>query len=74
LLTGGNLPDESRLTQARTLLREALREKPLPYAEGYALCKDKGIGTRTTETAKRLESKKSIKLPDGWYWTREVLP
>ena len=71
LLSGGNRTDDSKLEQARALLREALVNKPLPCAEGYALCKRNGISKRTTETAKQLENIKSVKMPDGWYWKLE---
>ena len=71
LLSGGNQPDDSKIDQARTLLREALAQKPLLCADGYALCKRNGIGKRTTETAKKLEDIKSVKMPGDWYWTLE---
>ena len=69
LLSGGNQPNDSKVDQARALLREALAQKSLLCAEGYALCKRNGIGKRTTETAKRMEDIKSVKMQDGWYWT-----
>jgi len=68
LLSGSNPSDESKLLQARTLLREALSEKPMPCAEAYALCKRYGIGERSADTAKRMEDIKSVKMPGGWYW------
>jgi len=68
LLSGTKQQDDSKLEQARALLREKLAQKPILCAEGYALCKRNGISSRTTETAKQLENIKSIKLPDGWYW------
>jgi RecA/RadA recombinase len=71
LLAGGNRQDDSKLEQARTLLRESLAQSPMICVEGYALCKRNGIGKRTTETAKQLEGIRSIKMPDGWYWTLE---
>lgn len=71
LLSGGNHQDDSKLEQARALLREALAHNPIPCAEGHALCKRNGISKRTTETAKRLENIKSVKMPDGWYWVLE---
>jgi len=40
-------------------------------ADGYALCKRNGIGTRTTETAKQLENIVSERMADGWYWRLE---
>lgn len=69
LLSGGNQTDDSKLEQARALLREAIANKAISCVEGYSLCKRNGIGKRTTETAKRLENIKSIRMPDGWYWT-----
>jgi RecA/RadA recombinase len=71
LLSGANQPDNTKLEQARALLREALASKPMLCSEGYALCRRNGIGKRTTETAKQLEDIKSVKMLDGWYWTLE---
>ena len=68
-LLSGSQPEDSKLQQAQDLLRGALVQGPILCAAGYALCKRNGIGKRTTETAKRLEDIKSIKMPDGWYWT-----
>ena len=72
LLSGGNQPDTSKLLQARTLLREALFEKPMLCTEIYTLCKKHSIGERSVDSAKRLENIKSVKMPDGWYWKLEV--
>ena len=69
LLSGGSHANDSKVEQARDLLRDALTPNPIPCVDGYALCKKSGISKRTTETAKRLEGIKSIKMPDGWYWT-----
>jgi len=69
LLSGSSHEDDSKLLQARTLLREALSVKPMLCAEAYALCKKHGIGERSVDSAKRLENIKSIKMPDGWYWS-----
>ena len=71
LLSGGNQQNDSKLEQARALLRKVLAQKPIPCAEGYTLCRNNGIGKRTTETAKRLEEIKSVKMSDGWYWVLE---
>ena len=71
LLSGGNQIDDSKLLQARTLLKETLSKNPMLCAEAYELCKKHGIGKRTTESAKRFEKIKSIKMPDGWYWKLE---
>jgi len=68
LLFGGNQPESSKLIQARTLLQQAISEKPLLCSEAYALCKKHGIGQRTADSAKRLEEIESVKMPDGWYW------
>ncbi|MCL1857720.1 MAG: AAA family ATPase [Oscillospiraceae bacterium] len=72
LLTGNTQQDDSKLLQARTLLKEVLSEKPMLCADAYALCKKYNIGERTADSAKRLENIKSIKMPDGWYWKFEV--
>ena len=68
LLYGVNQPDNTKLMQARTLLRQALSEKPILCADAYNLCKKHGIGQRSADSAKQLEEIKSIKMPDGWYW------
>jgi len=44
LLSGGNQIDDSKLLQARTLLKETLSKNPMLCAEAYELCKKHGIG------------------------------
>lgn len=69
LLSGAGQPPDSKLLQARTLLRQILLEKPMLCTEIYALCRKHDIGERSVDSAKRLERIQSIKRPDGWYWT-----
>jgi len=71
LLSGGKQQEDSKLEQARILLREALATNPLLCTAGYALCKRNGIGKRTTETAKQLEHIGSVRTSEGWYWKLE---
>ena len=71
LLSGGKQQDDSKLEQARILLREALATNPISCTAGYALCKRNGIGKRTTETAKQMENISSVRMNDGWYWMLE---
>jgi len=68
LLSGGVCAEDSKLEQARRLLKDTLVDGDCSCTEMYALCRQQGISARTVETAKRLEGVRSIRTAGIWYW------
>ena len=69
ILNGAKPIEETKLIQAQTLLQELLSREIHLCSQIYALCKERGIGQRTVETAKRTLNVKLVKRADGWYWS-----
>lgn len=69
ILNGEKPVEESKRIQAQTIIEEMLFENQCPCTKIYAACLEHGIGKRTVDAAKQLLGVKSLKQPDGWYWS-----
>jgi len=64
--------DESKRSQAETLLRQLLMDGEILCSDIYDACHKQGITERTVDSAKKVLGIKSIKRTDGWYWSMKI--
>ena len=58
----------NKLKAAEELLREMLKNAPIPSNIVYEKSEEIGIGARTLETAKKKINITSFRKDDTWYW------
>ena len=70
-LLSGDEPqyDSPKLTEAIENLESILSEGETPCAQIYSALKERGIGKRSIDRAKKHLGIKSSKRGDGWYWS-----